>query len=204
MTMKTLKTSALLIGMAFTIFATAQEKDTKYALDTKVSKMEWVGKKVTGQHNGTIKIKEGYILVDKKGNITGGQVIVDMNTIECLDLEGEWKQKLEGHLKSKDFFEVENYPTATFEIISATPDKSKGKNNYIVKGKLTIKGISKEISFPAKIEFKDNNMAAHGKATIDRTEFNIKYGSGKFFEGLGDKMIYDDFEVSFTIAARKR
>lgn len=202
-----MKKITLIMMAAMASFAVqSQEKNAiKYKVNTDVSSLEWVGKKVTGQHNGEVKLKEGFIITDTKNNITAGQVVIDMNTINAKDLEGEWKQKLEGHLKSKDFFSVENYPTASFEITSVTPLKKKENGNtHQVKGKLTIKGITNELSFPAKIEIKEGKIAAYGKATVDRTQYDIKYGSGKFFEGLGDKMIYDDFEITFRIAASSR
>lgn len=200
------KMSLMVVTAMMAITMQAQEKNiVKYKVNTDISKLEWIGKKVTGQHKGDIKIKEGFLIADNKNNIISGQMIVDMNTINTTDLEGEWKQKLDGHLKSKDFFFVENYPTASFDIISVTPLKSEENGNtHQVKGKLTIKGITNEISFPAKVEAKEGKIAAYGKATIDRTQYDIKYGSGKFFEGLGDKMIYDDFEVTFRIAASSK
>jgi hypothetical protein len=80
--------------------------------------------------------------------------------------------------------------------------KPSGNGDYNVKGNLTIKGITNEISFPAKVSLENGNVQAMGTATIDRTKWNIKYGSGKFFQGLGDKMIYDEFEITFDIKAK--
>jgi len=121
-----------------------------------------------------------------------------MNSITNTDMEGEWSQKLLDHLNSADFFDVKNHSASTLEINSV---KNIEGNKYIVNGNLTIKGISKPIEFPATIEVKDGKLAAFAEVKIDRTLYDIKYGSGKFFEGLGDKMIDDEFIVKFKIAA---
>ena len=166
-------------------------------VDAEKSMVYWTGKKVSGEHTGTLKIKEGTVAVEN-GMPTAAKIDMDMNSIDCSDLEGEWKDKLIGHLKSEDFFSAEKYPVATFEVTSFT--KVAGK--YTVTGKLSIKGITHEISFPADVALVSGALTASGTATIDRTQWNIRYGSGKFFEGLGDKMIYDDFEIKFELTAR--
>lgn len=169
----------------------------KLTLNNKVSTIEWIGKKVTGQHNGSISLKEGFLNLEN-GKIKNGTISIDMETITCADLEGEWAQKLIGHLNSADFFDIKNHKTATLEIKEV---KNIENNKYNVTGTLTIKNIAKPIAFPATIEFKDGKLAAFAEVTIDRTLYDIKYGSGKFFEGLGDKMINDEFTVKFKIAA---
>ena len=166
-------------------------------LNNNVSSIEWIGKKVTGQHNGTISLKEGVLDIEK-GNLKSGKITINMESITCSDLEGDWSQKLVGHLNSADFFDVKNHKTAILEIKEV---KNIENNKFNVSGDLTIKGISKEINFPATIEIKDGKLAAFAEINIDRTLYNIKYGSGKFFEGLGDKMIDDLFTVKFKIAA---
>ena len=166
-------------------------------LNTEVSSVEWIGEKVVGKHNGNISIKEGIINLHD-GHLSGGKVVINMETITCADLEGEWSDKLVNHLKSPDFFDIANNKTATLEIIKFT--KTEG-NNYTVSGNLTIKGISKPITFPANIEIIDGKLAAFAEFKIDRTLYDIKYNSGKFFEALGDKMINDEFVIKFKIAA---
>lgn len=166
-------------------------------LNTNVSSVEWIGEKVVGKHYGGISIKEGVINLHD-GHLSGGKIIINMETITCSDLEGEWSEKLVKHLNSPDFFDVVNNKTATLDIIKFT--KTDG-NNYTVSGKLTIKGVSKPISFPANIEIKEGKLAAYAEFKIDRTLYDIKYRSGKFFEGLGDKMISDEFIIKFKIAA---
>lgn len=184
-----------LTGLSLTSFVHKKEKELK--INTNVSSVEWIGKKVTGQHTGTINIKEGNLqIVD--GIISTGKVLIDMNTITNTDMEGEWSQKLIGHLNSADFFDVKNFNTSTLEITSV---KNIEGNKYTVTGNLTIKGIIKPIEFPATIEIKDGKIAAFAEVKVDRTLYDIKYGSGKFFEGLGDKMIEDEFIIKFKIAA---
>lgn len=182
----------------------AQGKTDKqiFKINTEKSKIEWVGKKVTGQHNGEIKVAKGEITASNE-MVNGGSVTIDMNSITCLDLQGEWSEKLIGHLKSDDFFSVDKHPFSTFTIKSVTPIKSAkaGSNNATIKGDLTIKGITNEIEFPAIVEIRGKNLVANGEAKIDRTKYEIKYGSANFFEGLGDKAIDNEFIVKFKIAA---
>ncbi len=165
-------------------------------VDAEESMVYWTGKKVSGEHTGTLKIKAGTVAVED-GMPTTAKIDMDMNSIDCTDLEGEWKNKLIGHLKSEDFFSVEKFPAATFEVKSFTKAGAK----YTVVGDLSIKGITHEISFPADVTLDSGVLTASGTAKIDRTQWNIRYGSGKFFEGLGDKMIYDDFEIKFELTA---
>jgi polyisoprenoid-binding protein YceI len=177
-----------------------------YTIDPASSKVEWVAKKVTGQHNGTVALKSGELKAEA-GTITAGKFTLDMNSILVLDLpaEDEYNAKLLGHLKSADFFNVESAPESSFEIVSVEPiaGAAAGAANYNVKGNLTIKGISKAITFPATINVSENDVAANAEFDIDRTEWDIKYGSGKFFQDLGDKMINDAFTVKFALNAKK-
>lgn len=173
-------------------------------LDTTLSTVNWLGKKVTGEHDGTIKISKGEINIDK-GNVVGGSFEIDMNTIVNRDLDdAEWNAKLIKHLKSEDFFSVEKFPTSKFEITKVEPlnDPAKSNFNNTISGNLTIKGISKGISFPASIKIVDGVLNSFADFDIDRTEWDIKYGSGKFFENLGDKMINDKFNIKFKIVAK--
>lgn len=172
----------------------------EYKVDNKLSAIEWTGKKVTGQHTGIISVKDGSIQVED-GKIVGGNLIIDMNTIVVTDIKDkETNAKLLGHLQSEDFFGVTNFPTATLEI-----DKVEHKegNLHHVHGKLTIKGITHKIEVPTTVKMKDGKLVAIGETDIDRTLYKIKYGSGKFFDDLGDRMIYDDFTVKFKVGATK-
>lgn len=196
-------TIALSTAFLFPLLTNGQTKSANqsFKVNTEKSKVEWVGKKVTGQHHGEIKIAKGEI-TSTNGMVNGGNVSIDMNTITCLDMQGEWADKLVGHLKSDDFFSVEKHAYSNFNIKSVSPIKGKsGSNNATVKGDLTIKGITHEIEFPAIVEIRGNNLVATGEAKIDRTKYDIKYGSANFFEGLGDKAIDNEFTVKFKLAA---
>ena len=180
------------VAMAFT----SKMEDGNYNVSLKQSKVEWVGKKVTGQHNGTVAIKSGSLII-KDGMLKGGEFIIDMTTITSTDLEGEYQQKLNGHLKSADFFGVEKYPESHFKITKVTPNGKNGR--YTVTGDMTIKETTKEISFDAQLVDSGNGIAAVADIVIDRSEFDVRYGSGSFFDNLGDKTIYDDFTLSVNL-----
>ena len=164
-------------------FAPIQTK----TVDVNNSNLVWTGYKVTGSHAGLISIQSGNLSFDKE-ELTGGEFVIDMSSLSCTDLTGEYKGKLEGHLKSEDFFGVSNFPTSS--IVFTDVVKASG-NDFDVKADITIKGITKAIAFTVTI---DGNTAT-SNIKIDRTEFNIRYGSGSFFDGLGDNMIYDEFNL---------
>ena len=172
-----------------------------YKLDPEASKVQWFAEKVTGKHNGTVKISSGSITNDH-GKIAG-TVIMDMTTITNVDQEGKSKEKLEGHLKSEDFFSVTKFPTSTFEITSVTPKPGGAADepNFEVSGNLTIKGITNPISFPAFIKFEGPKMMAAADMKIDRTKYDIRYGSKSFFKDIGDKAIRDEFILKMDIVA---
>lgn len=183
----TVKTAfVLLIAIAFASFTTLKDKK----VNVKESQITWVGHKVTGEHNGTITLKEGTLVFNGK-TLAGGDFTMDMTTINTKDLEGDWKAKLDGHLKNDDFFGVEKFPTATLKF---TKVESQGPE-YTVTGDLTIKGITKPITFKMNAD----NGAATAALKIDRTKYNIKYGSASFFDDLQDKAIYDEFDLNVTL-----
>ena len=166
---------------------------TKKDVNLSKSSVKWIGEKVTGSHEGNIQIKEGHLHFNDN-LFSGGNIVIDMSTIECTDLEGDSKSNIEGHLSSDDFFGVQKFPTASLEIIKA--DKIKySKNKFNVSAILEIKNIKQNIEFDAIIE----NGKAKVDLVIDRTKFNIRYGSGSFFENLGDKMIYDNFTLNVLL-----
>jgi polyisoprenoid-binding protein YceI len=135
------------------------------------------------------------------GVLTGGTFTVDMTTIDCTDLEGEWKDKLVNHLKSADFFGVETYPTATFVITDVV---SRGKpGEYKVVGDMTIKNKTNEVKFNAVIDDSGEGRTGTANVTIDRSEYDVRYGSGSFFDNLGDKTIYDDFDLEISLVLDK-
>lgn len=170
--------------MSFTIL---KEK----TVNVEESTIAWTGGKVTGQHQGTIALKSGMLKFDGE-TLTGGTFVIDMTSISNTDMQGGGKAKIEGHLKSDDFFGVEKHPTATLDITTA--EKQTG-NTYAVTGNLSIKGITNPIAFNMSVE----NNTATALVKVDRTKYNIKYGSASFFDGLKDKAIYDDFDLNVTL-----
>ncbi len=187
--MKTTVKSIILLSVVTT--STAFTDATVKTIDVASSSIEWKGKKVLGSHTGTIKIQEGYLSMDGD-KLVGGKVVVDMSSIKVTDLQGESKEKLEGHLKSDDFFGIENHPTSVLNIKGS----KKTESGYLVNGTITIKGITELITF--NLEMKENKAIAHVK--IDRTKFNVRFGSGSFFDNLGDNTISDNFELDVELA----
>jgi polyisoprenoid-binding protein YceI len=167
--------------------------------------IEWVGAKPTGKHNGTFKVSEGTFMVENNG-ITAGQFTIDMNSLTVLDLtDAKMNADLSGHLKSGDFFQADSFPTATFVLSSATalaaPD-SLG-NTHTIAGNLTLKGNTKGVSFPAKVTLAEGSLQAEGSLSIDRTQWNVVYGSKNIFKNLGDKFINDMVDLKIKVSAAK-
>lgn len=186
--MKNLKLSVLVAIIAISSASFAQDLTVNAAK----SSLKWTGKKVTGEHTGFINLKEGKFTV-KSNKITSGTFVIDMTTITNTDLtDAEWNQKLVGHLKSDDFFGVEKFPTSTLVITESTPFKN---GESTAKGKLTIKGITNPVSFVVKQDGKTYSSTL----IVDRSLYDVRYGSGKFFENLGDKTIYDEFTLEVKI-----
>jgi polyisoprenoid-binding protein YceI len=182
------------IALGLLLLAGAASAQT-LKVDTAASKLEWVGKKVTGQHNGTVNIKSGTVNVEK-GKLSGGEFLIDMASIKVLDLEGESNGKLTGHLKSDDFFSTDKFPEASFEITNV--------KDGIVTGDLTIKGFTNSLTFPADVKIIKGVLTATAKGIkVDRTLYEIRYGSGRFFDNLGDKVINDEFIMDLTLTAKK-
>lgn len=183
--------------------AATPAKARAYKVDVEKSDVKWHAKKVTGEHFGTIDLKSGQM--DIQGNrVVGGTFAFDINSITVTDIkDAEYNQKLVGHLKSDDFFGAEKNPTATFRITSVKPiaKAAAGQPNTTVTGDLTIKGITKPVSFPATVTVKNGVATAKGHVTVDRSKFDIRYGSKSFFDNLGDKAIYDDFVVTLDLRA---
>ena len=186
--------------VAFSTSLMAQDVE-RFLLNTESSTIIWQGYKVTGEHAGTIDLKNGNLDFDN-GEFTGGGFVIDMATIVNTDLEGEWKTKLEGHLKSPDFFGVEQFPTASFEITRVISRGTPG--DYKVVGNLTIKETTKEIKFLIHLDDSTpNKTVATASITIDRSDFDVRYGSGSFFDGLKDKTIYDEFDLEIELEVSK-
>jgi polyisoprenoid-binding protein YceI len=183
--MKNFKTIAFAFLIACTTATiSAQTKKVEVAS----SKVTWVGKKITGQHEGTVNLKEGNLIFKGKA-LVGGNFVVDMTTVVVTDLKtGEGKEKLEGHLNSEDFFGTEKHKTANMVFKSVA---NKGNNLYAVTADLIIKGKTNSVTFNISI----NGNKATTNLKVDRTKYDIKYGSGSFFDNLGDKAISDNFDL---------
>ncbi len=166
----------------------------RLTVDTEKDKLEWVGEKVTGEHQGTIDLKSGW-LTWHDNKVTGGEFIIDMTTLQDKDDN----QKLESHLRSDDFFGVEKYPTAKLVITESTPFE---KGTGVVRGHLTVKENTHPIEFKAAVQQKEDGLWFYSNIPVDRTKYNIRYGSGSFFENLGDKTIYDEFRLKVAIPAK--
>ncbi len=193
-------TAVVVMTGASAFVGSPAKKAATYTVDANKSILSWNGKKVTGEHSGNIKLQSGSLVVD--GNkLVGGQFNFDMNSITNTDLtDAGYNAKFIGHMKSEDFFNTAKYPTSTFKITKVTP---KSGDVYDITGNMTIKGITNAVTFPATVKMNGNTIMADGKATLDRTKYDIRYGSKSFFENIGDKAIYDDFTVEMKIVAGK-
>lgn len=169
-------------------------------VDLTTSMMTWKGTKPTGEHNGTVALKSGGLVVEN-GVLKEGEFVIDMSTIKNLDMAGSaGAGKIEAHLKNADFFDIAVYPTSTFVITSVLEVEA----NLAVTGNLTIKDVTKSITIPAKISSEDGvTTFTSALFNIDRADFNVKYGSKRWIEGLKDKFIDDLVEMSFVVKTIK-
>lgn len=184
-------TFALITAMTLNLFS------QQYVIDAKKSELNWFAAKVTGKHNGKVNIKDGSLKKEVAGY--SGVFTVDMTSIKVEDLKDpEYNTKLVNHLRSDDFFSVDKHKTTTFKLKSIKEKKTKDATHTVV-GDLTIKGITNEITFPAKFNFSENSFKADAKFSIDRSKWNVRYGSGSFFDNLGDATIYDDIKFELSL-----
>ncbi|HET9237505.1 MAG TPA: YceI family protein [Oligoflexus sp.] len=178
-----------------------------YKIDPAQSTVKWLGSKelIKSEHYGLVKIKEGTVDLEGKGD--KGRIVFDMNSIESVDLKNEPdnKKKLEGHLKSDDFFAVSKHPEATFVIKSLTQDP-KEKTNYEAAGDLTIKGKTNPVKLPVTIVEKDGKVKVTGKFKINRVDWGVNYNSKSVFDikALGDKVINNDIAFDVDVVALKK
>ena len=197
-------TLAVSLFVSFSVSAAdgGKAKATNLKVNASKSELTWNAKKVTGEHTGKISLKEGVITLDGT-KLVGGNFLADLNSITCTDLtDKSYNDKLIGHLKSDDFFSVEKHPTAKFVVTKAT---AKTAGVYDVTGDLTIKGITKPVTFPVTVKTTATGAEATGKLVVDRSKYDIKYNSKSFFDAaaLGDKMIHDDFTIDVKLVASK-
>lgn len=190
--MKSIKSLAILvlaITLTTSVFAGTQK------VDIAKSSVKWLGKKVTGEHFGAISVKEGSLEVNKD-KVTGGKVVIDMASLTVEDIKDAGTNgKLVGHLKADDFFGVATFPTAELVITKV--------EGTTFSGNLTIKGITNPTVFTATSSTEGKSTTYKGTLTIDRSKFNVKYGSKSFFENLGDKVIYDEFTLDFSLVVNE-
>ncbi len=191
-----------------------QAKETnelKKVINSEVSTVNWLGKKklVGDKHYGKIKIKEGSLTLDKKGQPKSAEIILDMKSITNEDLKDKtYNQKLVGHLSSADFFDVEKYPTSILKVTNFAKTKvdkksdEKNANTFKANGLLTIKNKTEKVAFDVVINKVDSTYKGLGKLTIDRTIWDVRYGSDSFFKGLGDKVISNDMEFDFDVVTQ--
>jgi polyisoprenoid-binding protein YceI len=203
-------TVSILLAFSFALNAQQSQKQTsssKLGINTAESKVNWLGKKPTGDHTGYVKLSDGEILLDKN-EIKGGSFVIDFNTITNTDLKDEgMNARLVGHLKSADFFDVAKYPTAKFAITRITKlsgtAAGAAKATHNIEGDLTIKGITKKISFDASINLLNGKLTASTSAfTIDRTQWGVNYQSKSVFAELKDQFIYDDMTLSIELVSK--
>ena len=188
--------------------AVSESTTEKYVVNIDESVIEWRGFKPTGTHSGTINIENGVFQMDN-GVLQSGTFLINMKTITCTDLEGEMKGNLEAHLKGTvegkegDFFDVNKFPTAAFEITGSQAGED-GNSMSKLSGNLAIKGMKHNITFPVEVNVQDDRIIIKSESfTIDRTKWGINYGSKSVFDNLGDKFINDDIELNIMLVAKK-
>lgn len=192
----------LLALLVICMTAFTWKKADKYILDIQKSKITWqAGKIVGGDHKGEIPFASGSFLAEDKA-LVGGEFLADVNGLKVTDLSGSGAERLAGHLKNQDFFETDKHPTARFKIATVTYN---GKEQATITGNLTIKDITKPLTFTASVHVTDNQIHAVAQGVkVDRTQYNVKYRSGNFFSDLGDKAIKDEFTLDIELFASKQ
>lgn len=204
------------------------ETTATYAIDTSESVVTWIGSKPTGEHQGTMAIENGHLQINND-QVVGGLINIDLNRLEVLDLEGEYKEKLTGHLKSEDFFFTEEFPKAVFQITSVKPyegedritqpaddtsalkteqkdeDRFEVQNpTHTITGNLTMRDTTLSITIPARVEISKEEVSATSKFVIDRTNWNLKYQDETDPVNIAkDKFIYNDVKIGFDVVAAK-
>jgi polyisoprenoid-binding protein YceI len=214
--MRNLKTGFLALSTAFLLVAcgstpgekveTGEEQEVQevaataatLSVDTDNSMINWVGSKPGGQHEGNMKIQGGQLMLEGE-TLVGGKFTMDMSSINVTDLEGEKKGELEGHLKTGDFFEVEQYPTSTFEITNVEAVEGEENVSHHITGNLTMKEQTKSVKIPAMVSYNNGVLkATTPNFKIDRTEWGIVYKSSK----VGDMMINDEMSIKIDLTAK--
>jgi len=191
-----------------TTTTTSPSHGKEFKIDVARSELKWQVFKAGGSHQGIVPILDGSVFIDGN-NITGGKVTLDMKNLQVTDLEGEDKQALEEHLKGykpgkeDDFFNVNQYPTATYVIKGSTPVSGDPEATHMVNGELTMRDITKPVAFKIKLDTGAGNAVkiTAPQFSIDRTEWGIKFQSKKFFDNLKDDFVYDEIKLEMTVGA---
>ncbi|NNC70160.1 MAG: YceI family protein [Flavobacteriaceae bacterium] len=188
----------VVLGLIHVSFKNATSET--YTASVEESTITWAASRPGKTHEGTLSISEGNFVFDDD-QLAGGEFVIDMNTIKVTDIEpGKMNDKLVNHLRSADFFDVENHTTGTYKILGSEVKDGK----ILVKGQLTLKGISNEVEFLADVSNDGNTVTLKANEfKIDRTKWDIKFRSGKFFDNLKNKLIYDDIVISVIVKATK-
>lgn len=196
--MKNIFLSAVL--SIFTLFAFSNSPHIeRVRVDNQKSTIKWIGSKIAESHEGLISIQNGVLLIDH-GTLVGGDITIDMSSIQTTDMSDKYNKKLDSHLKNEDFFDVEKHPISSIKITKATKTEA---NNYQIVADLTIKGITHSITFDAEVNIRKIAFFAKAKIKIDRTKWDIKYNSGNFFKDLGDKVILDEIEFEINLLSAR-
>jgi polyisoprenoid-binding protein YceI len=185
--------------------AIANAEAVEYQVDTNSSVIEWEGRKPTGTHTGTIDIAEGSFYANDS-IVESGTFVIDMNSITVTDLEGEDRENLEAHLKGTvegkegDFFNVNEYPDAQFEVTGI----SEGNGQTMLQGNLTMRGETKNVEFPVNIDRNGDELELTSETfSIDRTKWKVNYGSKSVFDSLGDNFINDEITLTIKVKANR-
>lgn len=179
----------------------------KLAVNIDESKVNWIGKKPGGEHNGYVRLSKGELIL-AKNEVTGGSFTIDLNSITDVDIQDkDMNARLVGHLKSADFFDVSNYPTGSFVITKVSKlqgsASATNKVTHKIEGNLTLKGITKKISFDAAISILNGKVTASAPPfTINRTDWGVNYQSKSIFAELKDQFIYDDMTLSIELISK--
>ena len=180
-----------------------QKLKQKYAVVPSESFIEWEGSNIANRHYGTLKIASGSLQVDAKRGMQG-DIVVNMKSIKNIDQkDAVMRGYLEAHLKSSDFFDVVQFPVATMRIESVEHiGKSASAHNYKVHSRVTIKGVTKPVAFSVHGHMQDGSMYVQGAFVLDRSKWDVQYGSARFFEALGKHLVHDEVFVRFKVVAR--
>jgi len=190
----------VILGVIYSFVVYSQDLQTKYVADPSASKIEWTGKKLTGEHYGEIKLSSGELIFSKQ-KLSGGSFEMDMVSINCTDItDAKSNKRLVDHLKSEDFFSVRRFPLSRFTIISVS---YKSDNECEITGQLTIKDKTNAITFSAKLLRETDKIVANATMSFDRSKYDIKFGSQSFYENLGDKLVYDDVDITINLILKR-